>query len=147
MSFMSWLYRFDSCCYHPLQSLQDVCILSYKKSKGTKIGKKDHFLSFLQVFSCYLGEFSHCFELAEITRTTPKYVNISFSCSTGWEALVEQNSVFYTSVIFPYCYEQRERKPVTCLLTSRNLLSPFALHKADDFVVCLYHQIIIEYSE
>ena len=24
MSFMSWLYRFDSCCYHPLQSLQDV---------------------------------------------------------------------------------------------------------------------------
>lgn len=147
MSFMSWLYRFDSYYNHPLQSLQDMCILSYKKSKGTKkIGKEDHFLSFLQVFSCYPGVFSQGFELGEITKTTPKYVNISFSCSTGWEALVEQNPVFHTSVIFPYCYEQRERKLVTCLLTSRNLLSPFALHKTEDFVVCPYHQIIIEWQ-
>uniref|UniRef100_A0A4W2I410 Neurexin 1 n=1 Tax=Bos indicus x Bos taurus TaxID=30522 RepID=A0A4W2I410_BOBOX len=97
-----------------------------------------------QVFSCYPGVISHCFELGEITRTTAKYVNISFSCSTGWEALVEQNPVFHTSVIFPYCYEQRERKLITCLLTSRNLLSPFALHKTEDFVVCPYHQIINE---
>ena len=44
----------------------------------------------------------------------------------------------------PQLEEQRERKLITCLLTSRNLLSPFALHKTEDFVVCPYHQIINE---
>lgn len=61
MSFMSWLYRFDRCS-HPLQSLWEMCILSYKKSRGAKeIGKNDHFLYLPQVFSCYPGVFQSFF--------------------------------------------------------------------------------------
>lgn len=126
---MSWLYRSDR-CYHPLQSLWKMLSLAIRNQKvWRRLERVIIFSPFLRCFHVTQECFSHPFELGEIMRTTPKYVDISFSCSIECEALVWQNPVSYTSLISPWCYEQSERKLLTCLLTFRNSLSPLPYTK------------------